>query len=199
MILLSQANALRIPLADESVHMVCTSPPYWGLRSYSGNQSLVWGGVEGCQHEWDTVIKQRGAGGEREYGSYDGGTGRGPAPVLPASAFCRRCQAWYGALGLEPLHDCLGWATGELCNACYVCHIVQVFQEVKRILRNDGTCWIVIGDSYTSQGGQRQYGSSDNKTGRGDAPGPRIGAPGLKPKDLVGIPWLVALALRADG
>jgi len=40
-------------LPDESVHCVVTSPPYWGLRKYEGNQELIWGGDKDCQHEWD--------------------------------------------------------------------------------------------------------------------------------------------------
>lgn len=92
-----------------------------------------------------------------------------------------------GQLGLEPTPE------------QYVENMVAVFREVRRVLRDDGTLWLNLGDSYASQGGERVYGSSDGSTGRGDAPGPRIMAEGLKPKDLVGIPWMVAFALRADG
>ncbi|KKL69769.1 hypothetical protein LCGC14_2111590 [marine sediment metagenome] len=92
------------------------------------------------------------------------------------------------SLGLEP--------TPEL----YVQHLVDIFREVRRTLRDDGTLWLNLGDSYASQGGSRDYGSSDNGTGRGPAVGGnRAPSPGLKPKDLVGIPWMVAFALRADG
>jgi len=62
----------------------------------------------------------------------------------------------------------------------YVANLVAVFREVRRVLRTDGTLWLNLGDSYTSGG---------------RAPTPD----GLKPKDLVGIPWAVAFALRADG
>lgn len=58
-----------------------------------------------------------------------------------------------GQLGLEPIHDCLGWATGARCGECYICHMVEVFREVRRVLRDDGTCWVNEGDSYNSQGG----------------------------------------------
>ena len=81
----------------------------------------------------------------------------------------------------------------------YVAKMVEVFQEVKRVLRKDGTLWLNMGDSYASQGGERVYGSSDDGTGRGAAPGPRINGAGLKPKDMCGIPWRVAFALQADG
>ncbi len=82
----------------------------------------------------------------------------------------------------------------------YVANMVAVFREVRRVLKPTGTCWLNLGDSYASSGGERAYGSSDNGTGRG--PGARrhdVPASGLKPKDLVGIPWRVAFALQADG
>ena len=82
----------------------------------------------------------------------------------------------------------------------YVAAMVDVFREVRRVLRDDGTLWLNLGDSYASSGGERTYGSSDNGTGRG--PGTKrhdVPSSGLKPKDLVGIPWRVAFALQADG
>jgi DNA modification methylase len=56
----------------------------------------------------------------------------------------------------------------------YVARMVEVFREVRRVLRDDGTLWLNLGDSYCSQGGERKYGSSDGETGRGDAPGKRL-------------------------
>jgi len=93
-----------------------------------------------------------------------------------------------GQLGLEPTPE------------KYVANMVGVFREVRRVLRKDGTLWLNMGDSYVSSAGERVYGSSDNGTGRG--PGIRrhdVPASGLKPKDLVGIPWRLAFALQADG
>jgi site-specific DNA-methyltransferase (adenine-specific) len=130
-------------LPDESVHMVCTSPPYWSLRNYQ---------VE-------------------------------------------------GQLGLEKTPE------------EYVAKLVEIFREVKRVLRKDGILWLNLGDSYANIG----------RSGRKESPG--VGAMqamapverdvkwqaggghnfswtlpgGQKPKDLVGIPWSVAFALRADG
>ena len=79
----------------------------------------------------------------------------------------------------------------------YITKLVQVFHEVKRTLKRDGTFWLNIGDGYTSGG--RTWRDSDKKNkGRGmdyRAPTPD----GLKPKDLIGVPWRVAFALQADG
>ena len=79
----------------------------------------------------------------------------------------------------------------------YIQKLLAVFREVKRTLKDDGTFWLNIGDSYTSGG--RTWRDSDKKNkGRGmeyRAPTPE----GLKPKDLIGVPWRLAFALQADG
>jgi len=83
----------------------------------------------------------------------------------------------------------------------YVENIVEVFREVKRVLRDDGTLWLNLGDSYTSGGRQtRDPGKSKIHPALENWQGGRPGNPaGLKDKDLVGIPWRVAFALQADG
>lgn len=79
----------------------------------------------------------------------------------------------------------------------YVQKLVAVFQEVKRALTDDGTLWLNIGDAYTSGG--RTWRDSDKKN-KGRAMDYRAPTPdGLKPKDLIGVPWRVAFALQADG
>jgi DNA modification methylase len=103
-------------------------------------------------------------------------------------------------LGGEPLHDCLAWARGEApCATCYVCHIRTVFAEVWRVLRDDGTCWLNLGDGYAS-GGRTEYDPDQKLPQRG---GPHRNASTaigvLKPKDIIGMPWRVALALQSDG
>lgn len=77
-----------------------------------------------------------------------------------------------GQLGLEATPD------------EYVKKLVQIFSEVKRVMKDDGTLWLNLGDSYWS-----------NTLSRKDMVKPD----GIKPKDLMGIPWSVAFALRADG
>ena len=79
----------------------------------------------------------------------------------------------------------------------YVQGLVGVFREVRRVLRDDGTLWLNIGDSYTS--GNRTWRDDDKKNaGRGMSYRPPTPV-GLKPKDLVGVPWRVAFALQEDG
>lgn len=79
----------------------------------------------------------------------------------------------------------------------YIGNLVQVFREVRRVLTDDGTLWLNIGDSYTS--GNRTWRDSDKKNqARGmdyRPPTPQ----GLKPKDLIGVPWRIAFALQSDG
>jgi DNA modification methylase len=121
-------------LADESVHCVVTSPPYWGLRDY--------------------------------------GIGK-------------------DAFGLDPTYQ------------LYVDNAVTVFRDVRRVLRKDGTLWLNLGDSYATGAGrvgERPGGGSQGDNWQGATTSPnRMPQPGLKPKDLVGIPWRVAFALQADG
>jgi site-specific DNA-methyltransferase (adenine-specific)/site-specific DNA-methyltransferase (cytosine-N4-specific) len=79
----------------------------------------------------------------------------------------------------------------------YVASLVRIFREVRRTLTSDGTLWLNIGDSYTS--GNRKWRATDKKN-PARAMGYRPPTPeGLKPKDLVGVPWRVAFALQQDG
>jgi DNA modification methylase len=80
----------------------------------------------------------------------------------------------------------------------YVANLVEVFREVRRVLRDDGTVWLNLGDSYSS-GGRK---TTTNQTVRGDTDYGVTRPPvykGIKPKDLVGIPWRAAFALQEDG
>ena len=82
----------------------------------------------------------------------------------------------------------------------YIANLVAVFSECKRILRDDGTLWVNIGDSYNgsapNQSGQNGYNDGRENRDKRYSTG---GVNGLKPKDLIGIPWMLAFALRADG
>jgi len=89
-------------------------------------------------------------------------------------------------------------AGAEPTPEAYVENLVAVFREVRRVLRKDGTLWLNLGDSYNGSGGAGgDYNAGGLKDGQPKYPGRKV--PTLKPKDLVGIPWSVAFALRADG
>jgi DNA modification methylase len=114
--------------------------------------------------------------------------------------FGLRDYGMQGQIGLEETPD------------AFVAELVGVFREVRRVLRKDGTLWLNIGDSYANNwdgggGGSASstLGIRDGKPGRGvkqweeTARGRKRVPTGLKPKDLIGIPWRVAFALQADG
>lgn len=178
------------PIPDQYVQACITSPPYWGLRDY-GLDLVVWDGGPECDHEWETDFAcptKIGKQGSTEYGKWPALANGMEKPK--AGSFCVHCGAWLGCLGLEP--------TPEL----YIDHLVQIFREVKRVLRDDGTLWINIGDSYCAgTTSNRQKGTLDFAEGTLIARQmPRNGTPnGLKPKDMVLIPFRLALALQADG
>jgi len=85
----------------------------------------------------------------------------------------------------------------------YVSQLVAVFAEVRRVLRDDGTLWLNLGDSYNAYNGNRGDSKGVQKNAHEIMPDPPGGyglsCKTLKPKDLVGIPWRLAFALQADG
>jgi DNA modification methylase len=202
-------------LPDNSVQTVMTSPPYWGLRDYKISPQ-AWSGDPACRHEFTltTQTVRTGTGGNWQQANNGPGLASGvdrsrhkgdcrkaneTEEQTISTGFCA-CGAWKGSLGLEP--------TPEL----YVEHLVEVFREVRRVLRDDGTLWMNLGDSYASGKGtcfnpgggenslSRHKGLKDEQAyplNRGNKS--TLAVSRLKPKDLVGIPWMVAFALRADG
>jgi DNA modification methylase len=86
----------------------------------------------------------------------------------------------------------------------YVANLVSVFREVRRVLRDDGTLWLNLGDSYAQAGGRGRQGGTSQRRSRANVVAQEKACsskppPGLKPKNLIGIPWRVAFALQADG
>lgn len=102
-----------------------------------------------------------------------------------------------GQIGLEDTPD------------AYVARLVEVFREVRRVLRDDGTVWLNLGDSYGATGGDTHSGFNQRYSGTGGEGSKqdsmltgvknRTHSTGLRPKNLLGIPWRVAFALQADG
>lgn len=156
-----------------------SSPPYWGLRNYS-TVHQVWGGDKNCDHVWveKSYVRNNDKTAGEKQNTNIGSVGR-DVPIL--SGVCSKCSAWKGELGGEP--------TPEL----FVRNMVDVFREVKRVLKKDGTLWLNLGDTYASSWGSNRVSKIGNpsRTERAIKMGD-----GLKEKDLVGIPWSVAKALR---
>lgn len=185
------AEQLRA-LPAESVHSCVTSPPYWGLRDY---ETAEWeGGDAGCDHLQRTGGIENNGLGDASWGNAmtaEAVKNATERRMVPYRAVCAKCGAKRidSQLGLE--------STPEE----YVAKLVDVFREVWRVLRQDGTLWLNLGDSYARSAGDRKGNFSRAAKGLKMPPASdsRKVAPGLKAKDLVGIPWLVAFALRADG
>jgi len=191
-----QGHALDVlrRLPAKSVQCVVTSPPYFGQRDY-GLEQCVWDAADGCKHTWGSLVKGKSQSGSLEGSTLDGAPpGKERRPEWE-SAFCLHCGAWRGSLGHEPTPD------------LYIRHLVEIFREVRRVLKDNGVCWIVAGDSYSGSGkGQMGNGqhSQEHGTKQGTSAGTLVGGlptgyTGLKPKDLIGVPWRLAFALQQNG
>ena len=178
---LIQGNVLTIPLDNNSVQTVVTSPPYYGLRDYSV------GGQLGLEKTLDCgAIGKREIVGFKEAEIWDG----------DEDGWGNRVYDFKG-YKVVPIY-----APAELCGKCFICNTIAWAREVKRVLRPDGTFWLNIGDSYARAGGWSDNSGLDGKargeSGRAKTYNNKV-SPGLKEKDLMGVPWRVALALQADG
>lgn len=176
------------------VDCVFTSSPYWGLRDYGVQNVKVWDGKEDCEHQWVT----------REYYLHNG---RGDAQksaefseqetvpdALKSDAFCSVCGAWKGQLGLEP-HP-----------KDFIRHIVQIFHEIQRVLKPQGTCFLNIGDTYFGGGRGQEFTEGDKQaTNKGSnsyasiPPAKSDGSNWLRPKQKMLIPERIAIAMQDDG
>jgi DNA modification methylase len=167
-------------LPDESVQTCITSPPYFGLRDYGTGQ---WeGGDPDCDHTGSVKLSQENPK------SWKQNTNKGSLGVRLGNCACGAIRI-DDQIGLEPtLQE-------------YIDKLVDVFRQVRRVLRDDGTLWLNLGDSYASSsntgGTNSLQGASSRVAAMNDHK--RQIPIGLKPKDLIGVPWRVALALQADG
>jgi DNA modification methylase len=105
--------------------------------------------------------------------------------------------AGVGALTVPAMTCCLGL---EPTIEAFIGHLLAIFRALRPALKDDGTCWVNMGDSYATHGGGRAYGSTDGGVGRADAPGAHRYAPKtMPPKSLLMVPHRLALALQANG
>jgi DNA modification methylase len=183
-----------LPLPDGSVHCVVTSPPYWGLRDYG---TATWeGGDAECDHAAPAWADDPG---DLPRTAADAVRSANAAKHARRSGgVCRDC-------GARRVDRQLG---SEATPEEYVAKMVEVFRDVRRVLRDDGVLWLNLGDSYASKPQGPALGSSRLQGGLAPHAQSRLahasrkphGPPaGMKHKDLCGIPWMVAFALRADG
>jgi len=160
-----------------------------------GGRDHIWGEWKESHDIREETIVGKSRTTERYYGNDKTRKFNGNHQKHTSGQFCQKCNAWRGSLGLEP--------TPEL----YIDHMVQVFREVRRVLRGDGTLWLNMGDSYCGYKGDNYMKNPESSQLQNKSSVPKchnIGFPrtagnGLKPKDLIGIPWRLALALQADG
>jgi DNA modification methylase len=135
-------------LPDESVDCVITSPPYYGLRSYKGAET-IWGGNPECEHEFTNKWHKPRGGGDPVETTSVGNNLKQPHFEYD-SLSCIRCGAWKGQLGLEPTYQ------------MYLDHLLMITGELKRVLKETGTLFWNMGDSYSGKMGKRS-GWNDNE------------------------------------
>ena len=181
-ILLGDTRQRLADIPDNTIQTCVTSPPYWGLRDYG---TASWdGGDPACDHQGKPMATKANI-------NRNCGTGNDIKNATAREFYkdiCGKCGATRidSQIGLEQTPD------------EYVEQMVAVFREVRRVLKDDGTLWLNLGDSYA---GNNSRASNNGRAGFGTK---REGVftktgEGLKDKDLVGIPWRVAFALQADG
>jgi len=173
-------------IPDKHVYCCITSPPYYALRDYGDDTSFVWGDKD-CEHEFE-LYKTKCVGGHSGGMETSGihnkklaekrciGTGSNNEISI---GNCQKCGAWKGQLGLEP--------TPEL----FIEHLMQVFDEVWRILKPDGSCWVNLGDSCS----RRRKNSNDYRV----LEGLNTRTKNVTSKSLIVIPEMFVLAMQKRG
>ena len=172
----------------ESIDCCITSPPYWGLRSYSTNPQ-VWGGDSECAHVFGEDIPledKRDRWATFEGYRTDGGGGKRARDNMATHGnTCQLCNAWRGELGLEP--------TFQL----YITHLQEIFDEVYRVLKKTGTCFVNLGDTYGGTGDKGNWRDPKYKEGRnGQTVAINKSAPS---KSLCNIPFRFAISMTDHG
>lgn len=186
-------------LPARSVHCCVTSPPYWALRDY-GTCLCVGYRPLASENTNSTLV---GSGNLNQ---------RDPDPDCELCKGTGRTISKEVQIGCEPSPDC-GTHGRAQCGQCFVCSMVSVFHELKRVLRDDGTLWLNLGDTYSTAGGggpQNGLSSAADRFAPRSSPRdsncqedgrvvhPKRILP-LPQGNLVGVPWRTALALQANG
>lgn len=192
-----RGNALEVlkSFPSESIDMQVCSPPYYALRDYGNSTESIWGGYMDCEHEWNINERyvHRGSANNTVHGAIlKGGL---EVDWKTKDGFCSKCGAWKGQLGLEPDFN------------LYISHLCDIFDEVKRVLKKEGSCWVNISDSYSGNMGKKN-GWTDNNLGFSKEGAIESGVCltnknkfsfSLPQKCLVGIPFRFALEMINRG
>lgn len=169
-------------LPDNSVDCCVTSPPYYALRDYGTGH---WeGGDASCDHS-EAKIKTR-----FDYAISDKQSSSKGTDVPKYKRICPKCGAILvdEQIGIEETPE------------EYIRKLTDVFMEVHRVLKPEGTLWLNIGDSYCGTGDKGEWKDPKNVKGRnGQAVSRNKVVEGCKQKDLIGIPWMLAFSLRNAG
>lgn len=179
---------------SDCIDLVVTSPPYWGLRDYGPETTQIWGGKSSCEHDFsgkappprkrsksDVLDKESKQATYRANSSTYNST---------ETEYCIKCGAWKGSLGQEP-HPQM-----------FIDHLTEICTEVKRILKQTGSFWLNLGDTYYGSGGKGgQYEKFMPDKGQPDhyRQSSKTRSNWLQPKQLLGIPWRVAISLQEHG
>ena len=182
-LLLGNCLDVLATLPDESVQCCVTSPPYWGLRDYG---TADWeGGNADCDHQGKPMRTKA------QINANCSG-GRDVKNATAKQFYKNIC----GKCGATRIDNQFGL---EETPVAYVENMVAVFREVRRVLRDDGTLWLNLGDSYSGVAGSSMDKERSKTINFATLPKRKDLEGGLKHKDLAGIPWRVAFALQADG
>lgn len=184
-----QGDALSVlkGMPDKSVQCCITSPPYYGLRDY-GTSTWV-GGDPNCPHYRTSKYSKNDITGHKAMAEV--GQAVGDAVYKSVCPLCGAVREDM-QIGLEESPE------------QYIQRLVDVFREVKRVLKDDGTLWVNIGDTYNTSSYHKTeesngYGKQGTNRGSFENTVDRPTATCCKPKDLIGVPWMLAFALRNDG
>ena len=188
------ALAMLKTLPSDSVDCCVTSPPYYALRDYGTGH---WeGGDPNCPHYRTSKYSEATATGHKAM--MDNGSPVGDAIYKSVCPLCGAIRV-DEQIGLEETPE------------EYIEKLTNVFREVRRVLKPGGTCWINIGDSYWGSGSRGfDFGNTITEKSKiqagskgtidlSNVPALKGNAGSYKDKDLIGIPWMLAFALRADG
>ena len=141
-----EVRELSDKLEENSVNTIITSPPYWALRFYDIPPS-IWDADPNCEHEWQEYsVKVEMYNNKAKIHWQNKGASRKTTPeawdkTLLKHKICVNCGAWEGWLGLEPDFN------------LYIKHLCDIFDKLKRPLRDDGTLWVNLGDTHYTKSG----------------------------------------------